>query len=99
MRNPVPADHVLPNSLYLSSKPSWWGSVAWPPIGPDVTGGNITGVGGYANLTPSANCYYNVMGGPADGSGNALIFNANNCYASFTGDTTPPSAPSGVAVL
>jgi hypothetical protein len=29
---------TLPNSLYLSSKPSWFGSVAWPPIGPDVSG-------------------------------------------------------------
>jgi hypothetical protein len=34
--------HTLPNSLYYRSQPSWWPSgVAWPPIGPDVTGGNI----------------------------------------------------------
>ncbi len=34
--------HTLPNSLYYSSKPSWWLSdVAWPPIGPGVTNGNI----------------------------------------------------------
>jgi hypothetical protein len=26
----------LPNSYYLASKPSWFGSLAWPPIGPDV---------------------------------------------------------------
>jgi len=30
-------DHVLPASLYLSGKPSWWGSVQWPAIGPDVS--------------------------------------------------------------
>lgn len=30
-------DHVLPSSLYLSSKPSWWGSLPWPAIGPDVS--------------------------------------------------------------
>jgi len=30
-------DHVLPRSLYLSSKPSWWGSLQWPAIGPDVS--------------------------------------------------------------
>lgn len=30
-------DHVLPCSLYLSSKPSWWGSLHWPAIGPDVS--------------------------------------------------------------
>jgi len=32
---------ALPASLYLSSKPSWFGSIAWPAIGPDVTGGNV----------------------------------------------------------
>jgi len=30
-------DHVLPPSLYLSSKPSWWNSLPWPAIGPDVS--------------------------------------------------------------
>jgi hypothetical protein len=34
--------HTLPSSLYYSSKPSWWPSgKAWPPIGPDVTTGNV----------------------------------------------------------
>jgi len=28
--------HTLPSSLYLSSKPSWFGSLSWPAIGPDV---------------------------------------------------------------
>jgi hypothetical protein len=31
------ADHSIPASLYLSGKPSWWGSLAWPPFGPDLT--------------------------------------------------------------
>ncbi|HEX7901337.1 MAG TPA: right-handed parallel beta-helix repeat-containing protein [Planctomycetota bacterium] len=26
----------LPPSLYLKSKPAWWGAAAWPPFGPDV---------------------------------------------------------------
>lgn len=30
-------DRNLPASLYLSAKPSWWGSVQWPAIGPDVS--------------------------------------------------------------
>jgi len=30
-------DRVLPNSLYLRSKPSWWGTQQWPAIGPDAT--------------------------------------------------------------
>jgi hypothetical protein len=29
-------DHVLPASLYLSSKPVWFGNLAWPPIGSDL---------------------------------------------------------------
>jgi hypothetical protein len=28
----------LPPSLYRSGKPGWFGSLAWPPLGPDVTG-------------------------------------------------------------
>lgn len=30
-------DRALPPSFYLSSKPTWWGSLQWPCIGPDVT--------------------------------------------------------------
>lgn len=30
-------DHTLPNSLYLTSKPSWWGTLTWPAIGSDLT--------------------------------------------------------------
>jgi len=28
------ADQNIPNSLYLSAKPSWWGDLAWPPVNP-----------------------------------------------------------------
>jgi len=31
------SDHTIPNSLYLTAKPSWWGELPWPPIGPDRT--------------------------------------------------------------
>jgi hypothetical protein len=30
------SDRILPNSLYLSSKPSFFGSLPWPPFGPDL---------------------------------------------------------------
>ena len=34
--------HTLPASLYYGSTPSWWPTgKAWPPIGPDVSGGNV----------------------------------------------------------
>jgi hypothetical protein len=97
--------------------PSWWGTMAYPPIGPDVTGGNgsffssgtysggvcpvgfVAGgatcpsstVGGYANINPAMNCYFNVIGGPADGTGNVLSFDANSCY----GASSEP-APTGL---
>jgi hypothetical protein len=29
-------DHTFPNSYYFSSKPGFFGNLAWPPIGPDV---------------------------------------------------------------
>jgi len=30
-------DRTLPPSLYLTAKPSWWGTMQWPCIGPDVS--------------------------------------------------------------
>jgi hypothetical protein len=40
--NSVPSSETLPASFHYSSKPSWWASgKVWPPIGPDVTGGNV----------------------------------------------------------
>jgi PKD repeat protein len=36
------SEHTLPNSLYLTSKPAWFGSMAWPAIGPDATPMNGT---------------------------------------------------------
>ncbi|HBT60115.1 MAG TPA: hypothetical protein DEB40_00005, partial [Elusimicrobia bacterium] len=29
------SDHTLPSSLYLASKPAFFGNLPWPPIGPD----------------------------------------------------------------
>jgi hypothetical protein len=87
--NPVPANNNLPNSFYLSAKPSWWGTMPWPAIGPDVIGGIIAGVGGHAYQIPAQVCYLNVMHGLTDGSSGPLTFNANNCY----GNTPPPLPP------
>jgi hypothetical protein len=41
--NSTISDRSLPSSLYLTSKPSWWGSSPWPAIGPDLSpmGGSI----------------------------------------------------------
>ncbi len=34
--HPEIADRLLPDSLYLSAKPAWFGSHRWPPIGADL---------------------------------------------------------------
>jgi hypothetical protein len=95
--NAVPASQTLPASFYLSSKPSWWGSMPWPAIGPDVTGGNIANVGGHAYLTPSANCYVNVLGGLTDGTTGILNFNASKCYGSAL--SSQPVPPTGLSAV
>jgi hypothetical protein len=43
--DPAIRDHDLPPSYYLSAKPSWFGSLDWPPFGPDVPG--------YVKTTPA----------------------------------------------
>jgi hypothetical protein len=35
--DPAIAARALPDSLYSSAKPAWWGASAFPPIGPDRT--------------------------------------------------------------
>jgi len=74
--NPVP-DRALPGSFYLSSRPSWFstkfGTVVWPPLGPDVTGGQE--MDGHAHKIPAQLCYEStprVAG--------ILNFNASSCY-------------------
>lgn len=44
--------------------------------------GNNSGTptGGNANMNPAMARYTNIMGGPSDGSGGILNFNASSCY-------------------
>ena len=73
--NPVPPpDQTLPSSLYLSSQPSWWGTMPWPAIGPDVIGGEA--LTGHVYRNPAHVCY-DVT--PKDGNG-ILLFHADACY-------------------
>lgn len=76
----------LPPSFYLTSKPSWWGSMAFPATGPDVSGGS--GPAGHSYGNPARNCYLNIMKGTDGGAGSPLTFNANTCYSS-TGVVSP----------
>ena len=96
--NAVPATTTLPASFYLSTKPAWWPSgKAWPPIGPDVTGGNAPNVGGHAYTIPAQDCYLHVMGGAANGTGAVLNFNASRCYGSSS--VTLPVPPTGLQAV
>jgi uncharacterized membrane protein/PKD repeat protein/protein-disulfide isomerase len=97
--NPLPASQTLPASFYVSAKPAWWGTMPWPAVGPDITGGNIANVGGHAYHNPAANCYLNVMGGLTDGSSGALTFNADACYASGEVITSGPTATPNPATV
>jgi hypothetical protein len=92
---------TLPASFYKSSKPSWWGSLGWPSIGPDVTGG--TGPGGHTMLTsanPAQKAYY-AIGGTEGGAGGPFTFNADTLYGGVAPPTTytvTPSAGAGGAL-
>lgn len=88
--NAVPSNQTLPPSFYRSVRPSWWPvTKPWPAIGPDVTGGNVSGLGGRAYTTPAQDCYTAV-------GGNIANFNAATCYP-VSG--TPPSAPTNLVVV
>lgn len=90
---------TLPPSFYLATRPSWWAfpggnsATPWPAIGPDVTGGNISGVDGHAYLNPAANCYLNVMKGSTAGSSGPLNFDPTGCYPASSGVAGGPPAP------
>jgi len=100
--NSVPAAETLPASFYLASQPSaWWGTPwgtpAWPPIGPDVSGGNISegsggeaGLDGHAYKIPARLCFENTSQ-----TGGILDFDRATCY---TGSGSP-SAPTGFRLI
>jgi hypothetical protein len=97
--NSCPSSEALPASFYYSSTPSWWTSgKPWPPIGPDVTGGSVGGVGGHVYTIPAQDCYLNVMGGSANGTGGPYSFNASTCYVGGGGNP-PPNPPTGLAAV
>jgi hypothetical protein len=91
--NAVPANQTLPASFYLAAKPTWWGTMPWPPIGPDVTGGNVANVGGHAYKIPARLCYEN-----SPKVNGILTFNAATCYPTSSGPT-PPAAPANLRII
>jgi hypothetical protein len=83
----VAGQGALPSSFFFASKPTFFASgKAWPLIGPDVTSGNIAGVGGFANTNPAEDCYTSI-------SGNSANFNAGTCYPVTTQANAPTFSP------
>lgn len=76
--------HTLPSSFYLSSKPEFFGSVTYPPIGPDVTGGS--GPGSHIYDIPAKVCYDSL----SKDAGGLGIFDAETCYAAAEEDVEDP---------
>jgi hypothetical protein len=86
--NPCPSSDSLPASFFTSSAPSWWPSgKAWPPIGPDVTSGNLLSCSGgsyNASLVTSASACAGGSASQAAG-GHANSIPAMDCYLSLGG--------------
>lgn len=88
---PTPTDQVLAKSYYYTSRPAWMpASVAWPPIGPDVTGGTADAAG-RAGKIPAQLCWEsrNLKAGGA--------FSASTCYSSAS--TARPAPPTNVRIV
>lgn len=85
--NPVPSSQALPQSFYLNTKPSWWQGEAWPPIGPDVSGGNLgrCSGGSYAGAlaTSSSQCTGGSLAADVNGQANSIP--ALDCYLNTMG--------------
>lgn len=91
--NAVPSDNLLPSSLYLPAKPAYFGSMPWPAIGPDVTGGPDASVGGHAHKIPALACYDSTP----KVSG-ILAFNGATCYPTSGTPPVPPGAPTNLRI-
>jgi hypothetical protein len=75
--------HTLPASLYYPSKPSWWPATkAWPPVGPDVSSGNVGicsgGTYAGAQATASGQCTGGTWSSAWAGHANSIP--AQDCY-------------------
>jgi hypothetical protein len=100
--NPVPASQTLPASFYLTNKPSWFGSIPFPAIGPDVASGNAPNTssvpsGGHANKIPARVCYESLSNDAAYSSLNIKSFNAATCFPDVA--QTLPAPPTNISLV
>ena len=93
--NAVPSSQNLPASFYLGSAPAFWatafGTPAWPAVGPDVSGGNISGSGGHAGDNPAKTCFENLT--PDPNYGTTATINSCTQIGSIVTCTTPSALP------
>lgn len=78
------SSQVLPNSLYLSSKPSWFGSAAWPSVDPAASV--------KVNKIPAQLCY-------EQGPKSSRAFDPKLCYGSQGTTPLVPAAPTNLRFL
>src|SRR5208337_666265 len=86
--NPVPSNHLLPASFIYTARPVWWPATkAWPPIGPDVSQGNLGMCsGGIYNLnmaTANSQCSGGTLVAAVAGTSNSIP--AMDCYLNVMG--------------
>jgi hypothetical protein len=82
--NAIPSAEAIPTSLFLTSSPDFFGSVPWPPAGPDVTCASNcpANAGNHAVKLPVRLCYDAAVNDPGYASSSPRIktFNAATCY-------------------
>ncbi len=93
---------ALPASFYLTNKPSWFGSVPFPAIGPDVANGNAPNTstvpsGGHANRIPARVCYESLSNDAGYGSLDIKSFSAATCFPGVA--PTLPAPPTDVSIV
>lgn len=95
---------VMPASFYLASKPSWFGTNAWPAIGPDVSSGLVeqcTGTlntnGQFSGVAALTNTQCGGHGIAAAWGGHVNPIPAMSCYFAMggTADGTGSAALTG----
>ena len=91
----TPANHILPASFYLSGRPTWWRSMPFPAIGPDVSAGALgicTGTYSGAMSTGSGLCVGGTLSSAWAGHANAIP--AQDCFLNVM--QGPPDGTGGV---
>jgi hypothetical protein len=84
--NTVPSSTTLPASFVYASAPPWWTSgKAWPPIGPDVTGGNVGQCVGGTYATSEATASGQCTGGSFTALATVTSNPAMDCYLNTMG--------------